>query len=148
MIKYLFLCLCLLSSGVFASSAEVDVRNTIEDTKAIYWLNQEKNKAIAYGNWGSFELLKDFIKTTTLKDGVRKRATNLKNADVLLLIPSNLDESLKVYFSDDFMTVKGQSYSADPALISKFRDINMSRVAKGDSFSVNMLDEKVLKTLY
>jgi hypothetical protein len=83
---------------VFASSAEVDVRNTVEDTKAIYWLNQEKNKVIAYGNWGSFELLKDFIKTTTLKDGVRKRATNLKNADVLLLAPSNLDKTLKVYF--------------------------------------------------
>jgi hypothetical protein len=46
------------------------------------------------------------------------------------------------------MTVNGQTYSADPALISKFRGINSSRSAQGDSFSVNMLDIKVLKTLY
>jgi hypothetical protein len=123
----------------------VYVDNTVEDTKAIYWLNQEKDKVIDYGN---FELLKDFIKTTTLKDGVRKRATNLKNADVLLLTSSNLNKSFKIYFTDNLITFNGQSYFADPALISKFRDINSSRVAKGDSIAVNMLDRRILITIY
>jgi len=48
-------------------------------------------------------------------------------------------EAIAESLSDDFISINGQSYSADSAIIAKFREINKRRIAKGDSISLKVL---------
>ncbi|NQZ83224.1 MAG: hypothetical protein HRT52_19645 [Colwellia sp.] len=139
MIKFLFLCLCIIPNIVLASSSEVYDTNTIQEVKSIYWLNQKQDSAIIYATWENFNSIKSFINTAALTGTTTKNPVNLESADILLLTSPNQNKLFKVYFTDDFITINGQSYSADSAIIAKFREINKSRIAKGDSISPKVL---------
>jgi len=145
MIKFLFLCLYLLSNVAFASNTEVYDTSTIQEVKSIYWLNQKQDSAIVYATWENFNSIKSFIDTAVLTGTTSNKLVNLESADTLLLISQNQNKLLKVYFTSDFITLNGQSYSADPAIIAKFREINKRRIAKGDSISPKVLS-RVIKS--
>ena len=133
MIKFLFLCLCIIPTVVLAASDEFYDTSTIQEVETIYWLNQKQDSAIIYARWENFKLIKNFIDTVVLTATTTKNPVNLESADILLLMSPNQNELFKVYFTDGFITINGQSYTADSAVISKFRRINNSRIVKGDS---------------
>jgi hypothetical protein len=143
MIKFLFLCLCIIPNVVLAASDEFYDTSTIQEVKSIYWLNQKQDSAIIYARWENFNLIKNFIDTVVLMGSTTKNPVNLESADILLLTSPNQNELFKVYFTDGFITINGQSYTADSAVISKFREMNKSRIAKGDSIT-----SKVLKRVF
>jgi hypothetical protein len=143
MIKFLFLCLCIIPNVVLAASDKFYDTSTIQEVKSIYWLNQKQDSAIIYARWKNFNLMKNFIDTVVLTATTTKNPVNLESADILLLMSPNQNELFKVYFTDGFITINGQSYTADSAVISKFREMNNSRIAKGDSIT-----SKVLKRVF
>jgi hypothetical protein len=146
MIKFLFLCFYIISNAVFAFSNEVYNTDSIREVKSIYWLNQKQESAIVYARWENFKAIKNFIDTTVLTGKTVLKPINLMNADLLLLISPNQNKRLKVYFTDDNITLNGQSYSANSAIIAKFRAINNGRIAKGDLTSPQVLSRLVMSS--
>jgi hypothetical protein len=143
MIKILFSCLFILLSFTSVSNAEVYDTDTIKEVDTIYWLNQQQDSAIVYARWKNFDSLKSLIDTTVLTGAANKKLANLKNADILLLLYPKQNKLLKVYITDDFITLNGQSYSANSKAITKFRAINNARVAAGELASPKVLSRVI-----
>jgi hypothetical protein len=143
MMKFLFVFLYILSNTVLANDTKVYDTNTIQEVKSIYWLNHKQDSAIIYARWENFTLIKSFIDTTILTATTSETPVNLENADLLLLTSSNKNKLLKVYLTDDFITVNGKSYSANAATIAKFRELNKSRISKGDLISPKVLKRAI-----
>ncbi|ASP49031.1 hypothetical protein [Cognaticolwellia beringensis] len=143
MIKFIFLCLILLSNIALAASDEVYNTSTIQAVNSIYWLNQQQDSAIMYARWENFNSIKHFIDNAVLTGRTSQKPVNIEIADVLLLSSSKQNKMLKVYFTEDAITLNGQSYFANSAMLTKFREINMRRIAKGD-----LISPKVLRRVY
>lgn len=137
--KLLFLCLYLLSNAASADSNEVYNTNIIEEVNAIYWLNQQQDSAIKYARWENFHEIKHFIDNAVLRGETSKDPVNIDGADLLLLTSSKQNKMLKVYFTDDAITLNDQTYFANSTMLTKFREINMRRVIKGDLISPQVL---------
>ena len=137
--KLLFLCLYLLSNVALAANDEVYNTNTIEEVNAIYWLNQQQESAIKYARWENFHAIKRFIDNAVLTGETSQKTINIDGADLLLLTSSKQNEMLKVYFTENTITLSGQSYLVNSAMLTNFRQINKRRIAKGDSISPQVL---------
>jgi len=143
MIKLLCLYLYLITNVAVASTAESYNSSTAQEVKAIYWLNQKQDSAIVYAKWENFNALKEFIDTVILTSTTMNTPVKLESADLLILMLPDQNKLLKVYFTDTHINMNGLSYWADPAIIVKFRQINKSRVTKGDSISSNVLNRAI-----
>lgn len=137
--KLLFLCLYLLSHVALAANDKVYNTNTIEEVNAIYWLNQQQESAIKYARWENFHAIKRFIDNAVLTGETSQKPINIDGADLLLLTSSKQNEMLKVYFTENTITLSGQSYLVNSAMLINFRQINKRRIAKGDSISPQVL---------
>ena len=112
-------------------------------TDTIYWLNQQQDSAIVYARWKNFYSLKSLIDSAVLTGSATKKLVNLKDADILLLIYPKQNKLLKVYITDDFITLNEQSYPANSKAIAKFRAINDARVVGGELVNPKVLSRVI-----
>ena len=133
------MCLYLLAHIALAANDEVYNTNTIEEVNAIYWLNLQQDSAIKYARWENFHTIKRFIDNAVLTGETSQKTINIDGAALLLLTSSKQNEMLKVYFTENTITLSGQSYLVNSAMLTNFRQINKRRIAKGDSISPQVL---------
>ena len=137
--KFIVVCLCLLSCLALAENIEPHNTHTIAEVNAIYWLTQQQDSAIMYARWENFQAIKRFIDNTVLTGETSQTPVNIDRAEILLLTSALKNKSFKVYFTDNTLTLNGQSYFANSAVLTKFREINKRRMAKGELISPQVL---------
>ncbi len=123
---YLFI-LFLLLSGISSAHAEINaIEQNADEITHIYWFNEARSEAIAYGRFPLFKSLRNFI-VTTMDKQPNSVLSIANDSDKLLLILDDKRQFIEVFFTDDSIVVGNMSYLADPATIRKFKETNIKR---------------------
>lgn len=141
MIKFVGVILAVLNTtSVYANTKFEYDSHSAEGIKSIYWLSENKEKAIVYADFEGFHSFKELIDNTILTSNTStKTVVNLVNADKILLMMPKQKKILEIYLADDHLVFNNLNYELDSRVISKLKATNEYRVNKGDLISTQSL---------
>lgn len=125
--------LMLLTFGCIANDEVQFDSSTLDDTKLIYWVNNDANSAVLYSRFKVFHNLRDLVSTTIVTGNETAQVSeNLCSYDKLVFVDNNKGLIAIFPIKNDSIIHNGIIYRVPEQQLAKFTDFNQKRIAKGD----------------
>ncbi len=147
--------LVLLALFTFGCIANDDVQfdsSTLDNTKLIYWVDNQTKSAVLYGKFEMFHKLKYLVSNTLLTTNeIAQTTENSCSYDKLVFVDSNKDIIAIFPIKNDSIFHNNINYTVSGQKLSNFFHFNQKRISNGDGLidkhvrlNINNYSEKCL----